>query len=233
MIPKIVHQTFRSKDLPFEERQLRKRIARLMPAWELRLWDDGDNDDLIGTVFPEYIDQFRQITRGVVKADICRLVYLFQFGGFYMDTDYKLLRPIEDDILQHRCVLPISRGDALGSDSFRICNSVFGSERGYGFWADFVRHLFDNYDLSNISEHMIEKVTGPEGLTDFYVSRTDKYPDVYRPSRGLFHPLITMKGLSYQRGHQSYGAHLCWGSWRSKSVLRDLKTLAVRRMTCF
>jgi hypothetical protein len=70
-------------------------------------------------------------------------------------------------------------------------------------------------------------------LTKFYVRNRSQYPEIYLPPRNAFHPLITYKGLSWEKGHSSYGAHLCWGSWRTKDPLRKAKTLIVRKITCF
>jgi mannosyltransferase OCH1-like enzyme len=46
MIPKLIHQTSASKDISFEERQLQKRLRRILPDWELKLWDDADNESV-------------------------------------------------------------------------------------------------------------------------------------------------------------------------------------------
>jgi mannosyltransferase OCH1-like enzyme len=233
MIPKLIHQTSASKDISFEERQLQKRFRRFLPDWELKLWDDADNANLVLRTFPAYYSAYNKLRRGVAKADIARIIYMYVYGGFYFDTDYKLLKGIGDDILQKTCVLPISRHNDPGSPEFRVCNSVFGSTPTYHFWKDFVCHIFENQDVELVDEYNIEKITGPEGLTKFYVENQNRYPEIYLPKRNSFHPLITYKGLFYEKGHSSYGAHLCWGSWRTKNLAKKIKTMAVRKITCF
>ena len=158
---------------------------------------------------------------------------MYVYGGFYFDTDYKLLRRIEDDFLRNTCVLPISRNNDTNSPEFRVCNSVLGSTPNYPFWKDFVCHIFETQDVDRVDEYNIEKITGPEGLTKFYVENINRYPEIHLPRRNSFHPLITFRGLSYEKGHSSYGAHLCWGSWRTKDLARKIKTMAVRKITCF
>jgi mannosyltransferase OCH1-like enzyme len=233
MIPRIIHQTSRSKLLSFEERQLQKRFRDLLPDWNLNVWDEDDNERLICELFPSYHGAYKSIGKGVARADIVRTIYLYKYGGFYFDTDYKLLKPIGEDILKEVCVLPISRGSDVLSPEFRLGNCVLGSEPDFPFWRDFVVDIFESGRLENIGEHTIEKITGPEGLTRFYVNNRNRYPEVCLPPRNAFHPLITCRGLSWEKGHSSYGAHLCWGSWRTKGPLRKAKTLLVRKVTCF
>jgi hypothetical protein len=128
---------------------------------------------------------------------------------------------------------PISRNNDTRSPEFRVCNSVLGSTPNYPFWKDFVCHIFETQDVDRVDEYNIEKITDPEGLTKFYLENIKRYPEIHLPKRNSFHPLITFKGLSYEKGHSSYGAHLCWGSWRTKDVARKIKTMAVRKITCF
>jgi mannosyltransferase OCH1-like enzyme len=233
MIPKLIHQTSASKDISFEERQLQKRLRRILPDWELKLWDDADNAKLVLRTFPAYYSSYDRLRKGVAKADIARITYMYVYGGFYLDTDYKLFRRIGDDILRNTCVLPISRNNDPRSPEFRVCNSVLGSTPNYQFWRDFVCHIFENQNVDLVDEYNLEKITGPEGLTNFYLENLSRYPEIHLPRRNSFHPLITCRGLSYEKGHSSYGAHLCWGSWRTKNLAKRIKTMAVRKITCF
>lgn len=233
MIPKIIHQTSPTKNLSPEEERLRRRVVRMMPDWKMNLWDDEDNVHIVGKFFPEYLDTFNSIGRGVVKADIARCVYLYAFGGLYIDTDYKVLKPIGDEIVSHNCVLPVSRSDDQMSPDFRICNSVFASVPKYPFWKAFLDQIFSFPELEKLPENLVEKVTGPEGLTQFYLDNRKFYPDIFVPPRKMFHPQITLRGLSYDHSYPSYGAHYCWGSWRSKGVLKNVKNYLVRKVTSF
>jgi mannosyltransferase OCH1-like enzyme len=233
MIPKLVHQTSASKLLSPEEERLRRRIKALMPDWKINTWDDGDNAKIVMNSFPKYFDKFAAIRRGVVKADIARCVYLYSFGGVYIDTDYKILRPIDEEILQYHCVLPVSRSEDPLSPYFRVCNSVMASDARHPFWEEFLAQIFSVPNLEDLPEKVVEKVTGPEGLTKFYLDNRSRFPDIFVPPRKFFHPQIKYKGLSYDRSYPSYGAHLCWGSWRSRGILRDFKTLITRKLSSF
>lgn len=227
MIPRIIHQKT-SWGLSPEEVRLAHRIRTLLPGWEYRIWNDQETEALVTDRFPQYLSSFRSIKRGVVKADIARCMFLFVYGGFYFDTDYKLLHPIDERMLSHSCVLPLSRNSG---SQFRLGTAVLGSEPNHPFWTDFVEHVFLNDQLSDLAEANVEKTTGPEGLTNFYLERRDLYNDIFLPPREVFHPPITHLGFAFQMGAATIGAHLCWGSWRTRSPLGNLRNVAVRKLT--
>lgn len=231
LIPKIIHQTAPTKNLSWEERRLTGRMLTMLKGWQYHFWDDNDNERFVAGHFPQYVDQYRRIKRGVVKADLARYMYLYVRGGFYFDTDYKLLAPIGEDILSKACVLPVSRGDARNPSTMRLGNAVMGSVPRHAFWSDFLRELFNTGKLENLPEDRIEKTTGPEGLTDFFLSRREKYTDVFLAPRSLFHPPLTTANFSYQASSDTIGAHLCWGSWRTKNVLRLARNVFTRKLT--
>jgi mannosyltransferase OCH1-like enzyme len=155
-------------------------------------------------------------------------MFLYVYGGFYFDTDYKLLRSIDDDMLSHSCILPLSRDtDSL----FRIGNAAIGAQPGHPICKDYVDHVFSNPQLSDLAEANIEKTTGPEGFTSFYLGHRNYYKDIFMPQKEVFHPYITRMGFSYKRKSETMGVHLCWGSWRTKSLLGNLKNLARRKLT--
>jgi mannosyltransferase OCH1-like enzyme len=233
VIPKVVHQTARTTSLSPEEERLRRRAKRLMPGWEMRLWDDTDNLDLMKRHLPQFSAKFTSIQRGVVKADIARCLYMHAFGGFYMDTDYKLLRSISDELLHNECILPASRDADPVNLGFRIGNAILASEPGHKFWVNFLTDIFANPNLENLPEGLVEKVTGPEGLTAFYLRHREFHSRIYIPNKHFFHPTITWQGVSYDRGFRAYGAHLCWGSWRSRRLLPKVKILLARKLSSF
>ena len=87
-----VHQTAPTRSLTAEERRLGVRNQALMPGWKFHLYDDEDNRRIMWEAFPEFAGEFQKIKRGVVRSDIARCVYLYHFGGWYLDTDYKIIR---------------------------------------------------------------------------------------------------------------------------------------------
>jgi mannosyltransferase OCH1-like enzyme len=232
MIPRIIHQTAKSKDLTPEEQRLGVRLRALLPRWDYRLWDDSDNVKMVREHFPQYFDSFQSIKRGVVRADIARYMYLCAFGGFYFDTDYKLVKTIDDALLSAACVLPISRETTADPRTFRVGNAVMGSEPGFPLLTELLARLFSNHNLlQGLEEQAVEKTTGPEGLTDFLLENEGRYPGLLLVPREVFHPPHRLNGFSYARTPKTVGVHLCWGSWRTKNLPQKVRNLAIRKLT--
>lgn len=231
VIPKIFHLTAPTKTLSWEERRIQQRLHKLLQGWEGHLWDDADNSRLMSAAFPDLAARYEAIPFGVLKADIARCAFMHAHGGFYFDTDYKLFKPIAPELLQARCLLPIEEGQ-VGSDNFKIGNAVFASEPGYPLWADFIRFIFANHDVVNLKDHRaITAISGPRGLTTFYQLHGLNYPDIVFPSRDKFHPDRTWFGLGHKGGASTYGSHLCWASWRGKTMVHATTNFVRRKLT--
>ncbi|HEX3142207.1 MAG TPA: glycosyltransferase [Rhizobacter sp.] len=231
MIPSIFHLTAPTKSLSWEERQIQARLRKLLPGWEGHLWDDADNSALMKKVFPQYAPRFEAIRFGVMKADIARYAYMHAYGGFYFDTDYKLFKPISGELMQQNCVLPIEEG-VVGSADFKLGNAVFGSAQGHPLWAAFIDHLFTQRAPDELEDHRaIPGLSGPRGLTVFYLENQDRFTDVVFPSRNEFHPDRTWGGISHRGGEQAFGSHLCWASWRGKSMRRAVTNYIRRKVS--
>ena len=228
MIPKIIHQTAQTMNLTWEERRLQKRAKKLMPDYQFILYDDEKRQKFVEAHFPQYAERFRNIAKGVCKADVARLMFLYICGGWYCDTDYKWILPPPLTLVNKKCVLGISRENM---NPMRIGNAVFGSEPGVDFWKDFIDHIFTSTELSDIKENRIEKVTGPEGLTDFYWANKDKYDDIYLAPREVLLPLLTPHAYKAYSTKDTVGIHLCWGSWRTSQISRRIKNWLRRKIT--
>ncbi|SEK82104.1 Glycosyltransferase sugar-binding region containing DXD motif-containing protein [Pseudoxanthomonas sp. GM95] len=231
MIPAVFHLTAPTKQLQWEERRVRARLHRLLHGWEGFLWDDADNAALIRSTFPQFADRYDAIQFGVLKADIARCAYLHAYGGFYFDTDYKLLRNLDRTLLVQPCVLPVEEGRP-GSADFKIGNAVLGSEAGHPFWGDFIEHVFTQHAPETLTDHRrIPHVSGPSGMTDFYLANAWRYRDLHFPPRDHFHPDRTWFGLGHLGGKEAVGSHLCWASWRGKTPRRAVTNFLRRKLT--
>ncbi|WP_226427648.1 glycosyltransferase family 32 protein [Xanthomonas sp. NCPPB 2865] len=231
MIPHVFHLTAPTKHLLWEERKIQARLQRLLPGWTCHVWDDADNSALMRRAFPEFADRYEAIRFGVMKADIARCAYMHSYGGFYFDTDYKLLRTLDADVLAQQCVLPIEEG-APGNEQFKIGNAVFGSEAGHPFWRAFIEHIFTTHAPEMLEDHrQIPMISGPRGLTRFYNAHAGEFAGIVFPARDAFHPDRTWFGLGHRGGTVAVGSHLCWASWRGKSPRRAVTNYLRRKLS--
>ena len=63
----------------------------MCPDWELREW----NDSTMGDIGNRYVQEAYSHRKWAFVADWMRLNVLYRYGGFYLDTDMELLKPID------------------------------------------------------------------------------------------------------------------------------------------
>lgn len=219
MIPRIIHQTSKTYNLSVSEKAIVNANKNRLPDYTFKLYNDEDNRKIVEKYFPHYLLQYDRIQKGVAKSDIARCMYLYLFGGWYCDTDYRWIRHIPSKYEQAQCILPVSL------ENERLGNAIMASEARHPFWKDFIDHIFQSGELSDLKEHRIEKVTGPEGLSTFYDIHKEKYESlILFPEKSVFHPRLIK--WYYKGGKQTLGVHYCFGSWRTNaSLFSNLKNL--------
>lgn len=98
-MPKILHQTFRSRALPQAIHENIEKIKSMNPDWEHRFYDDADITDFIGNNYPKQIlDRYHRInpTYGAARADLFRYLLMYRCGGVYIDIKSALRKPLTD-----------------------------------------------------------------------------------------------------------------------------------------
>eukprot|EP00955_Chlamydomonas_euryale_P041850 352135-Chlamydomonas_euryale.AAC.6 len=74
LIPRLVHQTYKSRRLPSGLASViaSSWLEQNGPSWEYRLWDDESCLAMVGTEFPEYLDAYKSLPNNVERADFFR-----------------------------------------------------------------------------------------------------------------------------------------------------------------
>ena len=215
MIPKIIHLTTKNGKLNGDENIILRKNKQIFYDWDFRIYGDDENLKIMQNNFPEFLEKYDSIKKGVMKADVIRCLYLYLYGGIYIDTDYQFFKKIPDKWLNERCVIPTEHLEADNTPFLGNC--IFFSEKGYPFWYASIKDLFDKIDVVNTCEDEIIGCTGPGGITRFYLEHRSEYPDLKYTPKNLFHPLIVNHQLGVKKTSETIGAHYCFGSWRGKS----------------
>lgn len=98
-IPKIIHHTFYTSQLPTELENNAVALRKSNPGWEYRFYDEADRENFIASNFPARVFQiFKQIddVYGAAKADLFRYLLLYKCGGVYLDIKSAVTRPFDD-----------------------------------------------------------------------------------------------------------------------------------------
>ncbi|KAL7929310.1 glycosyltransferase family 32 protein [Trichoderma chlorosporum] len=104
-IPKLLHQSWKSSDLPAKFKRWSDTCRKHHPDWEWVLWTDEDNFELVKDYFPWLEDTFLNLPGNIYKADLARNLYMYMFGGIYADLYTECLRPTLDALKLHNISL--------------------------------------------------------------------------------------------------------------------------------
>lgn len=98
MVPKKIHYCWLSDDpFPPKIRQCMKTWAKLLPDYELKLWNTHNFD--VDSV--PFVREAFQKRKWAFAADYIRMYALYHEGGIYLDSDVKILKSF-DDMLDNR-----------------------------------------------------------------------------------------------------------------------------------
>jgi mannosyltransferase OCH1-like enzyme len=223
MIPKLLHQTAKTRDIPTKWQGFQRKIQALHPDWTYKLWTDEDNLAFVTAEFPDFLDIYVKLPSNIMRADVIRYLLLYRLGGVYMDLDYEMLKPF--DLNEKGVVLPWESEGEFGPGNDKICNAFLASEPGHPFFKLCIDDLKANPPLS--TKHIDpEATTGPLFVTRMYHQAVRMNIPVYAPRRELFMPAPFRTGRqqrSIRRKGVSYGIHHCDGSWRQYSWPVEIK----------
>jgi hypothetical protein len=99
MIPKIIHQTWRSEKLPSIFQKILEKNKEINNEFEFKIWSHTpgppDIDEFIKKEYNEIYHIFNGTKYGVQKADIARLAILHYYGGIYYDLDIMCIKSLK------------------------------------------------------------------------------------------------------------------------------------------
>lgn len=145
-IPRILHQTWKTDEIPAEFAAWASSWRTHHPAWEFRLWTDADLRGLIATHYPWFLGTYDSYPLAIMRVDAARYFILHRHGGVYADLDYEALRPL-DPLLDGRSLLlatepPAHLARYLAQSNrlnILLSNALMASAPGHPFW----EHVFD------------------------------------------------------------------------------------------
>ena len=89
-VPKLVHQTWETKDLPPAMKATFEYNQTQNPDFKFILYDDDDRIQFIQTHFDtSVVKAYHTLVPGAYRADLFRYCVLYVLGGIYMDVRFK------------------------------------------------------------------------------------------------------------------------------------------------
>lgn len=214
MIPKIIHQTFKTKKLPLELQEIVFRIKDTCPTFEYRLYDD---EDIINFIKENYDEETLELYNminpelGMAKADFFRYLLIYKVGGFYFDIKSYPKRDLTEwaehfsFITAHWCHR--HHADSLKYKFGEFQNWHIMSEPGHPIIAKVIQRMKENirnyvHRPGKIDEKTdILEVTGPLCYSRAILETKDQYKEGYLELECNDHLGLVYDGIS--SGHHS------------------------------
>jgi mannosyltransferase OCH1-like enzyme len=170
MIPKILHQTWKTRDIPPELCSYAESWKRLHPGWEYRLWTDQSAREFVAASYPRLLRKYDKYPYNIQRVDVARLLILAEYGGLYVDLDFEALRPV-DSLLDSCTVLTKEAQDdaARTGRSLLVSNALIASEPRAPFLLHAIRRLPAGWPGLDVFD-IVLNTTGPYFLTRAYES---------------------------------------------------------------
>ncbi|CAI7380034.1 Sur1p [Saccharomyces cerevisiae FostersB] len=139
LIPKIIHQTYKTEDIPEHWKEGRQKCLDLHPDYKYILWTDEMAYEFIKEEYPWFLDTFENYTYPIERADAIRYFILSHYGGVYIDLDDGCERKL-DPLLAFPAFL--RKTSPLG-----VSNDVMGSVPRHPFFLKALKSLkhYDKY----------------------------------------------------------------------------------------
>ncbi len=122
MIPKIIHYVwFGGKSFPSKIQKCINSWKKYLPDYEFMLW----NEDTFNVNSCQFAREAYENKKWAFVSDYARIAVLCEYGGWYLDTDIEILKPLTP-FLDKRVV--------LGTDENGEITAMYGTEKGHPYW---------------------------------------------------------------------------------------------------
>lgn len=161
-IPRIIHQTWKTKSLPDDYARFHDSIRRLHPDWEHRLWTDDDNRRLIAEHYPWFLETYDSYKHNIERVDAVRYFILLHHGGVYLDLDMECVKPIDDLLQADGLYFSLLAGPNI--ENTVIGNALMAAPRGHAFFSYLTKKL-PHLKTRDITFSDVFNNTGPDMLS--------------------------------------------------------------------
>jgi len=224
MIPKIIHQTWKTKQIPDRFVRFVHSWKSHHPSWEYRLWDDNENLHFMKTCFPWFLPVYNNYSLNIQRADAVRYFILYHHGGVYVDIDFDCCRPIDLLIEKKTCLFGTeASGHCINYNVEQIISNAFmATTPRHPFFYEILKDLLTYIPKQKNTTKAVLETTGPMMLNRVYDACAQKTAITLIPSRHLF-PLtdeeserLRMNKAStaiLNKLKEAYGIHHHMGTW--------------------
>ncbi|RCK66982.1 Mannosyl phosphorylinositol ceramide synthase SUR1 [Candida viswanathii] len=133
IIPKIIHQTYKTNDVPEIWKQGQQACINLHSDYQYILWTDEMAREFISKEFSWFLETWDNYKYPIQRADAIRYFVLYHFGGIYIDLDDGCKRKL-DPLL----TVPAFVRKTIPTG---VSNDVMGSVPNHPFFLKVIQNL--------------------------------------------------------------------------------------------
>ncbi len=220
--------------MPEESSSYIKEWQEINPEWKILLWNEQNSPMEVPYMQKAYCER-----KWANMSNFIRLFALLEKGGIYLDTDVKLIKPL-DSFCSDQCFLGFEEGGE-NSDEFWVNNAVCGAVKEHPFIKDSFTTLLDTFDGSEMAN-----LSGPRMTTQLLKDSRSltKYgyqqlQDVTLYPKEFFYPihyseLYKIANLEQHLSPETVAVHVWARTWLSKqsllTIIDDLYRINARQL---
>ncbi|WP_276089681.1 glycosyltransferase [Pedobacter sp. JY14-1] len=229
MIPKIIHQTWKTKQIPEHFRLLKETWIKLHPDWTYILWTDEDNRRFIQNHFPSFLEKFDSYPTNIQRVDAIRYFILYTMGGLYVDIDYECLQSVQS-LLENKSAVfgsePAGHCMRFNMDMI-VSNAFMACKKKDPFFELLCRSMEDTIQQDTKTITSVLETTGPFKLSKLVAENRASFDiSIIEPS--VICPLTIEEVQATINGNitsdvrekldTAFAVHYFWGNWWSEIV---------------
>jgi mannosyltransferase OCH1-like enzyme len=225
MIPAIIHQTWKTNQLPPALKAYCRSWRRFNPEADYRFYDDAGCRSFVQKEFPGFLTAYEAFHFAIQRADLFRALAVYRFGGLYADVDMECLRPMERFFQMNGALFCIetrltsARQGELGyRHPYQIANCIFAAEAEHPFLWDVIEKIARLAGTKPISDPaQVEDATGPRLLTRLFFDCTGEQPHILEQ---VFWMPPTLFPAVFPLNKNMFARHHFLGSWKGRASRR-------------
>ena len=234
-IPKVIHQTWKSSEIPAELGLLQESWKIHHPDWTYRLWTDEDNRQFLQAYYPWFLKTYDSYQDHICRVDAVRYFILMHYGGVFIDLDFECLRSLNELLLAREVVIGLEPPEHvdLAQPQIRgltriLCPSLMASQPGHPFFQFLCQRLAKTCHYPGVLD-----ATGPFFLTRAYEGYSSQdliylvpYPLLYPATKfDCWEGKLNQTEFRQKIAQEAFAIHHWHGTWfRPQSIQTTPKT---------
>ena len=198
-IPKKIHQTWYTKNVPYLIKRNINYMKNLNPEFEYFFYDDEDILDYIKKNYDDRILRaYKKLKIGASKADYFRYLVLYKEGGIYLDLDALIIKNL-NNLIKDKSAL-ISRE---GKSKVGFLQWLLMFSKGHPLLKKIIDDITENIFEEKHSNILL--VTGPAAFTKSINNYFESIEDILHKNDDEINSILEKSDNQYIKNTKFFG----------------------------